>query len=119
MINIYEETSMHLMIVEAYLCDDYLKQTMKQLYLIRHAKSDWSNPDWTDFERPLNKRGLDNAPRMGEYLKIHNVLPNIIYSSDANRALSTARIIAEKIGYPVNDIVKQHSIYEKRCKILS
>lgn len=87
-------------------------KTMKDLYLIRHAKSDWSNPDWTDFERPLNKRGLDNAPRMGEFLKEQNVLPDIIYSSDANRALSTAQILAEKIGYPINKIIKQHSIYE-------
>lgn len=85
---------------------------MKHLYLIRHAKSDWSNSEWSDFERPLNTRGLNNAPRMGEYMKENNIKPDIIYSSDANRALTTAKILAEKIGYPVEKIVKEHSIYE-------
>lgn len=85
---------------------------MKHLYLIRHAKSDWSNSEWSDFERPLNARGLNNAPRMGDFLKEQSICPDIIYSSDAKRALTTAQIIAEKIGYPVDKIVQKHSIYE-------
>ena len=42
---------------------------MKSLYLVRHAKSSWKNPDLDDFERPLNKRGRKNAPFMGQVLK--------------------------------------------------
>ena len=40
---------------------------MRELILIRHAKSDWSNPLLDDFERPLNKRGEKNAPFMAKY----------------------------------------------------
>ena len=42
---------------------------MKRLYLVRHAKSDWSYAGLADFDRPLNKRGKRDAPRMGKYLK--------------------------------------------------
>lgn len=85
---------------------------MKQLYVIRHAKSDWSNPEWTDFSRPLNQRGLLAAPKMGAYLKSLDIMPDIIYSSDANRALTTARYLAEKVGYDTNAIIQNHSLYE-------
>ena len=84
---------------------------MKRLILIRHAKSSWNNPGLTDFDRPLNKRGKRDAPVMGKRLKNRDVKPDLIISSPAKRALKTARIIAEEIGYPKVKIVTHASIY--------
>jgi phosphohistidine phosphatase len=85
---------------------------MKTLYLVRHAKSSWKYPDLDDFERPLNKRGRKNAPFMGKLLKKLKVAPDLVISSPANRAATTARIIAAAINYPLENIVYSESIYE-------
>ena len=84
----------------------------KQLYLIRHAKSSWKNPNLPDFERPLNKRGERDAPLMGERLYKQKIKPDLIISSPAKRAVRTAQIIADKISYPLENIVKDERIYE-------
>lgn len=84
----------------------------KQLYLIRHAKSSWKNPNLPDFERPLNKRGERDAPLMGERLYKQKIKPDLILSSPAKRAVRTAQIIADKISYPLDNIVKDERIYE-------
>lgn len=68
---------------------------MKTLYLIRHAKSDWDNSSLTDFERPLNKRGLQNAPFMAEKLMELNFNPGLIVCSPAQRTTSTAELISK------------------------
>ena len=67
---------------------------MKRLGLLRHAKSSWDNPGLTDFDRPLNKRGLRDAPRMGALLRERGVCPQRIISSTANRARTTAELAA-------------------------
>ena len=85
---------------------------MKTIYLVRHAKSSWKYPNLDDFERPLNKRGRKNAPFMGTILKKLKVAPDLILSSPANRASMTARVIADKIGYPLENIYYSESIYE-------
>jgi len=85
---------------------------MKTIYLVRHAKSSWKYPDLDDFERPLNKRGRKSAPFMGTILKKLKVAPDLILSSPANRASMTARIIAEKISYPLEKIRFSENIYE-------
>ncbi len=85
---------------------------MKQLYLIRHAKSSWDFPDLTDFERPLNKRGLRDAPFMGMILREKQIAPELFLSSPAKRALSTAQLFANAMGYPVEKIVTEPRIYE-------
>lgn len=84
---------------------------MKKLYLIRHAKSSWKNLDIDDFERPLNKRGEKNAPFMGEILKNQDVIPDLIISSPALRAKTTAKIIAKKIKYR-KKVTYEKKIYE-------
>ncbi|MGD9043325.1 MAG: histidine phosphatase family protein [Desulfobacterales bacterium] len=84
---------------------------MKTLYLVRHAKSSWKYPRLDDFERPLNKRGRKNAPFMGSILKKLKVAPDIIISSPANRAATTARIIADTIDYPLEKIRYEETIY--------
>ncbi len=84
---------------------------MRTLYLVRHAKSSWKNPGLDDFERPLNKRGRRDAPFMGKILKKLKVSPSLILSSPAVRAKLTARTIAEKIKYPVEEISYSENIY--------
>ncbi len=85
---------------------------MKTIYLVRHAKSSWKYPNLDDFERPLNKRGRKSAPLMGTILKKLKVAPDLIVSSPANRAAMTARIIADKISYPLDNIRYSESMYE-------
>ena len=72
---------------------------MKTFLIMRHAKSSWATPGLDDFDRPLNDRGQRDAPRMGEYIKDQGVVPDVIISSTANRAKSTAEIVAESCGY--------------------
>ena len=84
---------------------------MKKLYIIRHAKSSWKDISLSDFDRPLNKRGRLNAPFMGERLKKQKVIPDIILSSSALRAKTTAKIIAKKVKY-TKKIVFNEDIYE-------
>jgi len=91
---------------------------MKTLYLVRHAKSSWKYPNLDDFERPLNKRGSKNAPFMGKILKNLKVTPDLVISSPANRAAMTARIIADKINYPLDKIRYSETIYEVSANVL-
>lgn len=84
---------------------------MKHLYLIRHAKSSWSDPRLSDFDRPLNKRGKRDAPSMGERLASASITFDQMVSSGAKRARKTARLIAKQINYPKEDIVYHNEIY--------
>ncbi len=84
---------------------------MKQLYLIRHAKSSWSQPDLTDFDRPLNKRGKQNAPFMAGRLSARGIFPQRIVSSPAKRAKKTAIQIAEGTGFKKEDITYDKGLY--------
>ena len=68
---------------------------MKTLYIVRHAKSSWKNPGLADIDRPLNKRGKGDAPLMGKVLRKAGVEPDLILSSPANRAITTAEVIAK------------------------
>lgn len=90
---------------------------MKKLYVIRHAKSDWSNPALDDFDRPLNKRGKKNASFIGRILRKKNIHPNLIISSPAYRARETARKIAKKIHFQ-NEIMYNENIYESSLKTI-
>jgi len=76
---------------------------MKTLFVLRHAKSSWDNPDWSDFERPLNSRGLDAARFIGELIYERNLQPQIIVSSPAKRAKQTAVLVKEiaEVSKPV------------------
>ncbi|MFZ1397611.1 MAG: histidine phosphatase family protein [Candidatus Promineifilaceae bacterium] len=67
---------------------------MKTLLILRHAKSDWGNSKLSDHDRPLNDRGKYDAPRMGAWLKLKKMVPELIISSTAERALTTAELVA-------------------------
>ncbi|MXZ75819.1 MAG: histidine phosphatase family protein [Gemmatimonadetes bacterium] len=84
---------------------------MKELILVRHAKSSWKDPALSDHERPLNKRGKRDAPEMGERLARSGSDPDLIVSSSAVRALDTARTIAGKLGYPRERIVVEERLF--------
>jgi phosphohistidine phosphatase len=85
---------------------------MKTLILIRHAKSDWSNPFLHDFDRELNSRGLKDAPLMGTVLSHKNIHPDLILSSPALRAQTTAIEIARKLSFPEDAITYNSALYE-------
>ncbi len=72
---------------------------MKILLIMRHAKSSWSNGNMSDHDRPLNDRGNATAPRIGTMLRDLGIIPDIMLTSTANRAHSTAVLVAEACGY--------------------
>ena len=72
---------------------------MKSLFILRHAKSSWKDPNLADHDRPLNKRGKKDAPRMGDRLRAESEFPELILSSSAVRALRTAELFAEALGF--------------------
>lgn len=84
---------------------------MKTLLLVRHAKSSWDDPALDDRDRPLNGRGKKDAPAMGERLAKLGILPDLILSSPAVRALTTAEILAKALDYKRKKIVVSEIIY--------
>ena len=84
---------------------------MKVLWLIRHAKSSWKDLSLRDFDRPLNDRGIRDAPFMGKQLKERGFMPDIAYASPAKRARSTAHEVFKEIAYPLNNINWLSMIY--------
>ena len=84
---------------------------MKTLFLCRHAKSSWTDAALSDFDRPLNERGLKAAPFMGELMREKKLRPNIVLSSPALRARATAEIL-KKSGTLATDTTFEHRIYE-------
>lgn len=65
---------------------------------MRHAKSSWADAGTRDHDRVLNKRGLRNAPAMGEFLLEQQVVPELVISSSAERATQTAELVIGKIA---------------------
>lgn len=84
---------------------------LRSLTLIRHAKSSWDHPGLQDFDRPLNRRGLQNAPMMGRRLAAANYRADMIISSPAKRAITTAESIAAQIGFDPDDITRNPLVY--------
>ena len=90
---------------------------MKSITIIRHAESSWDSVVATDFERPLNKRGFSDAKLMGDALVNKKINLDMIISSTANRAITTAKIIADQIKF--NDEIKEEeNIYGASYKDL-
>jgi phosphohistidine phosphatase len=85
---------------------------MKTLYLARHAKSSWDDPNVEDVDRPLKTNGVQDAYFMGAHLKSKGVSPQAIITSHAARALNTAIIFASQLQFPVEQIKIFRKIYE-------
>ncbi|MBX2845907.1 MAG: histidine phosphatase family protein [Saprospiraceae bacterium] len=83
----------------------------KTLFLIRHAKSSWSDPSLDDFDRPLNERGKKDAPNMGKVLAEKSPGIQLFLSSTAKRAIKTAKSVAKHYGFEENNIVAEDKLY--------
>jgi phosphohistidine phosphatase len=84
---------------------------MKTLTLVRHAKSSWRDTNLGDRDRPLNKRGVRDAPIMGRRAVEAGIRPSLIISSPAVRAWTTAKIFAAELGYPTEFLQREDGIY--------
>ncbi|NTU58571.1 MAG: phosphohistidine phosphatase [Chlorobiaceae bacterium] len=85
---------------------------MKTLFLVRHAHSGWHNSHEGDFERPLSERGRMEAKEMALRMRRKGVVPELMVSSPALRAISTADIFADLLGYSPEKIVQKIEIYQ-------
>ncbi len=92
---------------------------MKTLLVLRHAKSSWNDPALDDHERPLNRRGRRDAPRMGELVREYGLMPDVVISSDAVRARMTAEAMAEAARYAGEILLDQHLYLASPDDILS
>jgi phosphohistidine phosphatase len=87
---------------------------MKELILVRHAKSDWGTEQLKDVDRPLNERGYSDAYFMSKWYLKEKALPQLIISSYATRAMSTAFIFARTFNTPLNSISITDKLYESK-----
>src|SRR5205814_2399289 len=85
---------------------------MKQLLLIRHAKSSWNDTSLEDFDRPLNDRGKEDAPEMAKRLSKRKIKVNAFVSSPAKRARQTCKHFAAEFDFKKKDIVLEEQLYE-------
>jgi phosphohistidine phosphatase len=84
---------------------------MKELFLVRHAKSSWKYKDLSDLERPLSGRGRRDAPFMAKILYRQKINPDVVLSSPAVRALSTARYFCDEMNISFNDVKIMPGLY--------
>jgi phosphohistidine phosphatase len=84
---------------------------MKNLLLIRHAKSSWDFSGLSDHDRPLNDRGRRDAPRVAAALAQRGVSPDALITSTAVRAATTARALAEGLEFPEERIEENGDLY--------
>lgn len=85
---------------------------MKSIYLVRHAKAGWHDPSMPDFKRPLTNRGHAEAEAMSAHLLSQEIVPEMLVSSPATRALETAEIFADTLGFDRSCIRENIGIYE-------
>ncbi len=89
---------------------------MKTLVIVRHAKSSWSSPGLTDFERPLNDRGKEDAPKMAQKLLDKKIKIDFFISSPAKRAQKTAKLFMEVYDEQKKNLALVPSLYEASQK---
>lgn len=82
-----------------------------RICLLRHAKSSWDSPGMDDFKRPLNPRGLRDAPRMGKLLRDKGINPSLVLSSDAKRAKNTAEMVLQAMDTSPANLQLLHALY--------
>ena len=85
---------------------------MKQLTLVRHAKSSWDLPEMEDYYRPLNPRGVKNSYAIGDELAVRGVFPDLVVTSPAVRAMNTSIIISRKLDFSLERIEANANMYE-------
>lgn len=91
---------------------------MRTLFLVRHAKSSWEQPGLRDFDRSLNGRGKTDAPKMAKMLAKQGVKPDLIVSSPAKRAITTAIFFAEAFQLNADDVQQEPAVYEASAQTI-
>ena len=84
---------------------------MKTLYLLRHAKSSWDDPDLKDFERPLAARGIGDVPLIAQRFLARGGRVDSMVCSPAVRTKTTAKMFAGEIGFPSDEIGSNPELY--------
>jgi len=84
---------------------------MRTLSLLRHAKSSWDDASLDDHERPLNKRGTKDAPRVGSFLQEHGLVPELVLCSDAVRARATLTLVLSAFDGPAPTVEYDPRLY--------
>lgn len=84
---------------------------MKQLSLLRHGHAEWNDASMADFDRPLTRRGLSEAADAGKRLASREPLPELLFTSSANRAASTAAAVGRECGLGDRFIKSMESLY--------
>ena len=85
---------------------------VREVCFVRHAKSSWDRPDISDYDRPLDDRGLRDAPRMAKEMKKLGLIPDLIITSGANRARSTAEIFRKEFDMSLEKFEITDKLYE-------
>lgn len=82
-----------------------------KLLLLRHAKSSWAYPELEDFDRPLKKRGRRNAREMGQFLAINQLLPDVLWCSEATRTKQTLKRVLHQLPVKPHTLVFDRKLY--------
>lgn len=83
---------------------------MFNLMLVRHAKSDW-HAHKSDFDRPLSKRGSEDARRMGMFINQQGLIPDCMVVSGARRAKETAHLMLEALTVSEKNVIYDKELY--------
>jgi phosphohistidine phosphatase len=84
---------------------------LKRLTLMRHGNAEWKDRDISDFDRPLNRRGISEAEAMGRRLLELQLVPTSLLSSNARRAEQTAELIARELNISGRNVRAEESLY--------
>ena len=83
----------------------------KTLFIVRHGKSTWDYPAVSDIDRPLKDRGIKDAYDMADRILKIGIMPDVIISSPAVRALHTAIIFSRVLQLPPDEIIINQDLY--------
>jgi len=84
---------------------------VKRLTLMRHGNAQWKDPQFSDFDRPLNRRGNSESEGMARRLLELKLLPTVLLTSPARRAQQTAEIVARELGLSGRSMRTEESLY--------
>ena len=84
---------------------------MKEIYVLRHAKSSWDNSNLSDFERPLADRGISDAKKMSKFLKDMDLKIEKVLCSNALRAKETFDLTADGFNFEIDKAIHTDKLY--------
>ena len=87
------------------------EKPLRQLLVLRHAKSAWGTGAKRDFDRPLATRGKYDSPRMGQWLHSEGLFPDHVVSSPAKRTKQSTQLVCEKLGFQLENVNWEPKLY--------